>query len=212
MNSTKANPLMMRLRPLCLSLLLVVATAASAAPAQTQQTARLQISNLDQLASRAAEVVDVNIDERLLRLASRFLSSNDADEVRVREIVAGLRGVYVRSFEFARENEYSQADVEAIRAQLRSPAWMRIVEVRSRRANENVEVYLMTEGERVNGLALISAGPKELTVVNIVCAIDLERLSALEGSFGIPRLGIERTNERAPQQEPQREQQQRGRP
>lgn len=60
--------------------------------------------------------MDVNVDERLLRLASRFFSSNDANEARVREIVAGPRGVYVRCFKFARENEYSPADVEAIRA------------------------------------------------------------------------------------------------
>ena len=32
---------------------------------------------------------------------------------------------------------------------------------------------------------------KELTVVNIVGPVDLEKLSKLEGQFGVPELGIE---------------------
>jgi hypothetical protein len=35
---------------------------------------------------------------------------------------------------------------------------------------------------------IISAEPKEFTVVNIVGPVDLEKLAGLEGQFGIPRI------------------------
>ena len=47
-------------------------------------------------------------------------------------------------------------------------------------------------GDQISGLAVLSIDPKEFTVVNIVGPIDLEKLSKLEGQFGVPDLGIER--------------------
>lgn len=173
---------------------LLLLFALFAAPAIAQSGARLQINSLERLAPRAAESIDVNIDERLLQLAGRYLSSNDAGEAQVRELVANLNGIYVKSFTFEQDGEYSPTDVDAIRAQLRAPGWTRILDVRSRRENENIEVYIMTEGERIGGLAVISSAPRELTVINIVGSIDLERLSQLEGNFGIPQLEMERVN------------------
>src|SRR6476661_445233 len=83
--------------------------------------------NLDKLAERATESVDVTLDASLLQLASEFLSKDNADEVRVKKIVSKLKGVYVRSFEFDKEGQYSTSDVEAIRSQLKAPGWSRIV-------------------------------------------------------------------------------------
>jgi hypothetical protein len=55
----------------------------------------------------------------------------------------------------------------------------------------SVEVYLMLVGDQISGLAVLSVEDKELTVVNIVGPVDLEKLSRLEGQFGVPELGIE---------------------
>ena len=38
------------------------------------------------------------------------------------ELVAGLKGVYVKSYNFDKPNEYSAADVSPINAQLKSPS------------------------------------------------------------------------------------------
>jgi hypothetical protein len=167
--------------------LVFLAASAAAVSAHAQ---RLQIGNLSQLEAKAVEIVDVTIDERLLQMAAKFLSTKDPEQAKVREIVAGLKGVYVKSFEFDKDGEYSTADVEGLRAQLRAPGWTRIVNIVSKRGGDNVEVSLMTEGDKILGLAIIAAEPKELTVVNIVGPIDLEKLSDLEGNFGIPKLGI----------------------
>jgi hypothetical protein len=144
--------------------------------------------SLDKLAERATESVDVTLDGSLLQLASGFLSKDNADEVKVKKIVSKLKGVYVRSFEFDKEGQYSMSDIEAIRSQLKAPGWSRIVGVKSTKG-ESSEVYLKREGNQVAGLVVLSAEPKELTVVNIDGPIDPEQLSELSGHMGIPRFG-----------------------
>lgn len=149
-------------------------------------------ASLDKLASKAAESVEVTLDGALLQLAGKFLSSDKPDEAKVKHMISGLKGIYVRSFEFEKEGEYSPADVEAIRSQLRAPGWSRIVGVVSKGDHDNAEVFLKAEGDRVGGLVILAIEPKELTVVNIVGSIDLSQLSDLGGRFGIPKIELEK--------------------
>lgn len=156
----------------------------------TAQDAKIQTTHLDALAAKASQTVDVNIDEKLIRLTAKFLSDKDTGEAKVKELVNGLKGIYVRSFQFETEGQFSSADLEGIRTQLRNPGWNKIVNVFSRKEG-TVEVYLMQTASSVGGLALLFSDPKEITVVNIVGPVDLEKLTQLEGQFGIPELEIE---------------------
>ncbi len=157
------------------------------------QDARLQINHLDSLEQRASQVVDVTIDERTLQLAAKFLSAKKPDEARIKELVAGLKGVYVKSFEFDAANGYAETDVTMIRAQLNAPGWSKMVNVRSKRDGQNVDVYMMLDGNSIiKGLAVIAAESKRLTVVNIVGPIDVDKLSELSGNFGIPSIVLKR--------------------
>jgi hypothetical protein len=162
--------------------------------ARAQDPARLRISGLEKLAAKASEVVDVNLDAPMLRLAAKFINDdeNGKDDAELRQMLQNLKGIYVKSFEFDKEGEYSEADVEAIRSQLRSPAWSKIVSVRSTKDGENAEVYLLGSESNVQGLAIIAADPKELTVVNLVGPIDLDKLSELGGHMGVPKLKVEK--------------------
>jgi Domain of unknown function (DUF4252) len=153
------------------------------------QDPRIQMGNLDHLATKASQTVDVNIDQRLIQLAAKLLSSEDREEAEVKKLVSGLKGIYVKSFEFDNVGEYSTADIESIRSQLRSPLWSRLVNVTSKRGG-SVEVYLMLSGDQISGLAVLSTDDKELTVVNIIGPVDLDKLAKLEGQFGIPELEI----------------------
>jgi hypothetical protein len=153
------------------------------------QDPRIQMGTLDHLATKASQTVDVNIDQRLIQLAAKLLSSEDREEAEVKKLVNGLKGIYVKSFEFDNVGEYSTADIESIRSQLRSPLWSRLVNVTSKR-DGSVEVYLMLSGDQISGLAVLSTDDKELTVVNIVGPVDLDKLAKLEGQFGIPELEI----------------------
>jgi hypothetical protein len=163
-----------------------------AATSAMAQNPRIQTTQLDALAAKASQTVDVNIDEKLLEITKKWLKGDDPDEVKVRDIVNGLKGIYVKSFEFETENQYSDADLESIRSQLRNPAWNRIVNVNSKKEG-SVEVYLMQVGTQITGLAVLATEPKEITVINIVGPVDLDKLSELEGNFGIPELDIERS-------------------
>lgn len=145
-------------------------------------------AGLDKLAAKASEVVDVSLDGPLLQLASRFLSEKDPDEVNVKKLVGGLKGVYVKSFQFEERDQYNQSDVEELRTQLRAPGWSRIVGTRSKKNGDNSEVYLKTEAGQITGLAVIVTEPKELTIVNIIGFIRPEDIRDLGGHFGIPKL------------------------
>jgi len=168
---------------------LLVVTAAFAVQAQDP---KIQTASLDHLAAKASQTVDVNVDGRLMKIASKLLSDKDVEEKEIKELVAGIKGIYVRRFEFEADGQYSAADVESIRSQLRGPSWSRMVNVTSKK-DGGLEVYLSFLGEQVNGLAVLATDDREFTVVNIVGPIDLEKLNKLEGQFGVPELGIEST-------------------
>ena len=155
------------------------------------QGARLQLGHLDRLADRAGESVNIAIDPSMLKVASAFLKA-DGDQAAIKEMLAGLEGIYVRSFEFERENAYMAEDVNIIRKQLTAPGWERVVTVDSKRDRELVEIYSWREANGSGGLAILVAEPMELTVVNIVGPFDLTKLGALQGNFGIPRIPVDR--------------------
>jgi len=161
--------------------LLAVAFAVSPVRAQ------LKI-NLDSLTAKAKESVDVSLDGSLLQVAGKFLSADKSDDAKAKELISKLKGIYVRSFEFEKEGQYSQSDLDPIRAQLQAPGWSRIINVREK--DEGAEIHLKTEGGRAAGLAIIAFEPRELTVVYIVGPIDLSQLSGLEGHFGIPAVSV----------------------
>ncbi|MHB8733667.1 MAG: DUF4252 domain-containing protein [Terriglobales bacterium] len=181
--------------PRSLIALLGVATWLVALPCAAVQApgARL-ILNLDHLASKATETTDVTLDGSLLKMAGRFLSKDKPDQASVKDLVGNLKGVYVRSYEFDKDGQYTDADIAPIRAQLKNAAWSRIVGVESKRDRETSEIYVQTAGNQADGqivaLAIISAEPRELTVVNIVGPMNLDQLSELGGHMGIPRVAV----------------------
>jgi hypothetical protein len=148
------------------------------------------MGGLDHLTAKASQTVDVNIDARLMRIAAKVLDEKDEDERQVKKLVEGLKGVYVKSFQFETDGQYVAADVETIRTQLRGPGWTRLVNVTSKKEGM-IEVYLLFNGDQVGGLAVLHTDDRELTVVNIVGPVDLDKLAKLEGQLGIPELGIE---------------------
>ena len=171
------------MRNIVLMLLLAIVLAV---PASAQQL------NLDfpGLAEKAEEVVDVTLDASMLKLAAKFLGGHDSEERAVRDMLTGLQGIYVRSYEFAKDGEYDLALVDRVKSQL-GATWKPLVTVRSK-TKDNVNIMADMRGEEVMGLVIISAEPREFTVVNIVGKIDIDRLASLEGQFGIPKVTREK--------------------
>ncbi len=142
--------------------------------------------NLDHLSSKASDSVDISLDTSMLQFAAPYLNGKDPDEAKVKKLIVGIEGIYIKSLEFKQEGSYAPADLDRVRNQLRPPEWSRIVGIKSGAESENIEIWVRNEKGKVSGVAILASEPKHLTVCNLVGNIDLESLSDLGGHFGLP--------------------------
>lgn len=178
------------LKAILLLLFLLTASAAHA------QDARLRFEKLNHLEDKALEVVEVNIDGKLLDLAKRVMTKvNDPNAKKVAQAISGLKGIYVRVFNFEKENEYNIADVEEIRSQLNSPGWERLANVRSKRNNQKIDIFTMFTGDLMSGVAVVVSESKSVALINVIGPIDIDLLVELSGKMNIPKIEIEKENQ-----------------
>ena len=115
--------------------------------------------------------------------ANSLTMDDDPEAAQLKDIIKNLKGIYVKSFEFDEASQYSQADVEAIRKQLTGPGWSRIVTDVDKRSGEKNEIYLLKNGDQIAGVVILVAEARELTVVNIVGPVPIDKIAALEGHY-----------------------------
>jgi Domain of unknown function (DUF4252) len=149
------------------------------------QAGRLVLPDFSALSKKASHSVDISLDPSLISLANGFLGA-DPNSAAVRDMISGVQGIYVRSYQFDEDGQYSKADVDAVRAQLVAPAWTPLVSTHDRKQHSDIDIFINRTGQRTEGMAIITARPQELTIVNIVGAIDLAKLAQLQGRFGVP--------------------------
>ena len=169
----------------------VTAALLLAGPALAGSKGQLRIPEFATLADKASETVTVTLDANLLGMAARFLSNEDPEQAKAKKLVSSLTGIYVRHYTFDSDYAYPKGDIDGVRRQLDAPGWSRIVGAVSKKENTNVDVFILLDGEKAQGLAIIASEPREFTIVNIVGSIDLEQLHDLEGNFGVPDLEID---------------------
>jgi hypothetical protein len=151
---------------------------------------RLVLPDFAALAGKATDSVTITLDASMLALAARFLDSSDPDQAAAEDAIKGLQGIVVRSYTFDQDAAYKPSDLDGVRSQLAAPGWNRLMETRSQKSHANVEIYLMTDANKAVGLAVIASEPRQLTIVNIIGSIDLDKLHKLEGRFGVPKLDM----------------------
>jgi len=179
---------------LSLELLFLMLFAFAPLAANAQDAARLHFEKLIGLDTKARDVVEVNVDGKVLELAKRVLAkSKDPDAQKVGLAITGLQAIYVRAYTFENENEYNPADMDDIRAQLQSPGWQKLANVRSKKNNQKVDVYTMFTGDVMSGVAVVMSEAKTIAVVNVIGPIDIDMLAELGGRLDIPRMDLEVT-------------------
>lgn len=157
------------------------------------QDARLRFENLSKLEDKARDVVEVNIDGKLLEVAKRAMAKvNDDDARKVGQAISGLKAIYVRVYNFEKENEYNTADVEQIRSQMQTPGWEKLVNVRSKKNNQKIDVFTMFAGDMISGVSVIVSDSKTIALVNVIGPIDIDTLVQLSGKMNIPKIEIEK--------------------
>lgn len=158
--------------------------AAFALPASAA-TPEIRIPDFGHLRSKATETVEVSVGGFLLGIA-RALTRKEAEHDPDLKILQDIKAVKVRSFKFDSDHAYSKDDVDAVRKQLRGPEWNAIAQIHKREPQEDVDVYICMDEGKACGITVIAAQARELTFVNIVGSIDIDRLAELHGEFGIP--------------------------
>jgi hypothetical protein len=157
------------------------------------QDAHLRFERLNLLENKAQDVVEVNIDGKLLDLAKRVMVKvDDPNSKKIGQAISGLKGIYVRVYTFEKENEYNITDIEEIRLQLNAPGWERLANVRSKKNNQKVDVFTMFTGDQMSGVAVIVSASKSIAVVNVIGPIDIDLLAEMSGKLNIPKIEIER--------------------
>ena len=172
---------------------LVLGTAALAMSAWTQAPPPspwpLPPAVEKELAARASDVTEVTLGKNMLGFASKFMNGKDKDEASARQLIEGLDGIYVRSYEFDKEGQYSMDEIEQLRKYFETSEWSSIVREREHRTGETTDVMMKMVNGEPHGMFVLTAEPKELTIVLILGPIRMEDLGKLKGIGGLGALG-----------------------
>jgi len=172
------------------SLLALGMAAAGGAGAHAQDALPAPSPIEKDLASRATHVTEVTLDKNMLAFASKFMTSDkddDKDDKDVKQMIQNLKGVYVREYEFDKDHSYTGAELEGLRKYFESSDWSPMVHERTKGAAEGTDVYVKLVNGQMQGLFVLDAEPKELSLVLILGPIDIDKIGKLGGAFGIPK-------------------------
>lgn len=150
------------------------------------------------------EVVEVVIEEHLLRMVSKMAGKNEPE---LSKVLDGIKLIKVHTFGISEENYTELAGiVKSLDKKLMDAGWDRIVKTRSKK--EVVSVFILTsDEEKIDGLVVttVEKGRETVTVkedgesvttvrggeavfVNIVGDIDLTTIGELSDKFDIPSI------------------------
>src|SRR5450631_607267 len=135
------------------------------------------------LAARASDVTEVTLNKNMLGFASKFMNGKNKDEAATQQLIQGLDGIYVRSYEFDKEGQYSMDEIDKLRQYFETSEWSPIV--RTREHGEITDVMVKLVNGESHGMFILSAERKELTIVLILGPIRMDQLSELGGIGGL---------------------------
>jgi len=168
-----------------LMLMLVTATVGSLTVAAQTMPQLLPAPVEKDLAARAANVTEVTLGKNMLEFAAKVMKDKHGDQEATRQLIMGLDGIYVREYEFEKPGDYSMDYVDQIRHSFETPEWSSMVRERERKTGESTDVMMKMVNGESRGLFILSAEPKELSVVLILGPISINDLSKMSGIAGV---------------------------
>ena len=169
---------------------ILLASAVLAVPAMAQTTGLPLPSAVEKaLEAKASNVTEVTLDKNMLGFASKFLDKKDSDQASAKQLINGLDGIYVRDYEFDKEGQYSMDDIDNLRKQFAGGEWVPMVHVHEKKSGESTDVLAKMVNGESRGMFILSAEPKELTIVLILGPIKMDQLGELGGLGGLGNLG-----------------------
>jgi hypothetical protein len=164
-------------------LLLTLAACAAFSACANAQDSGLKLPDFAHMHAHPTESVDITVGPVLLKLASWFADDRDQDSAAAAEALRGLRSLHVQHYEFSSDDAYSKADVDAVRSQLAAAGWNQVTRVHNGGKNEDVDVYLSLDKERITGVAIVASEPREFTIVHAVGSLDVRQVERLREKF-----------------------------
>jgi hypothetical protein len=162
---------------------------AAIAPAVAQNGLPLPPPVEKELAARASNVTEVTLGKSMLGFAAKFMDGKSQDDAATKRLIEGLDGIYVRSYEFDKPGEYSLAEIEKLRQYFETSEWQPLVRVREKRNSETTDVMVKLVNGQTHGMFILTAEPKELTIVLILGPVSMDDLGRLKGIGGLGSLG-----------------------
>jgi len=138
----------------------------------------------DDLAAKASEKAEVDLDGALLKFAMQAADNDKKDEKDKKGLpglLSGVKQIHVRHYEFDKAGVWSDKDVESVRKQVSgTPAWSRIVNIKDK--GETCEIYVLMQGANLGGALILAAEEKEFTVVHVEGTMTLAEMKELVDS------------------------------
>ena len=148
----------------------------------------IDLSFLKGLESKARESSNIDLGAEQMGLIKGFSSLVGGD---IAGATAGLKKVKVYTLEFDKDFAYNLADAENVRSKVKADSkWLSLISVKEKGGFTEIMTHKGPNGD-IDGFLILAAEPRELTVVNIVGALDMAKLAKLGGKFGIPKIEID---------------------
>ena len=168
-----------------IAVLLVTAAVSSLTVVAQSMPQLLPASVEKDLAARASDVTEVTLGKNMLEFAAKFMNGKHDGDAATRQLIMGLDGIYVRNYEFEKPGEFSMENVEQIRHAFETPEWSSMVRERERKSGESTDIMMKMVNGEPRGLFILSAEPKELSIVLILGPIRMDDLSKISGIAGV---------------------------
>jgi hypothetical protein len=140
------------------------------------------------LPSTKGQFVEVNLSPALLKFAARIAKHHEPDAA---EIVGDIKRIRVNVVGLDDSNRAETIQkIEAVRSQLESQGWSRMVTVREGERGDDVAIFAKMKGDdSIEGLVVTVIDRKgEAVFVNIVGNINPDKLAALAEKYDIEPL------------------------
>ena len=147
------------------------------------------------LAARASHVTEVTLNRSMLEFAAKFMDKdkdNGEGDKEARQMIQNLKGVYVREYTFDKDHAYSEDELEGLRKYFQTTDWSAMVRERTKGSAQGTDVYVKLINGQMQGLFVLDAEPRELSLVLILGPIDMDSISKLGGNFGIPKDAVKK--------------------
>ncbi len=140
---------------------------------------------IDELRQGASSKTEFTLDHSMLILASK-LDPNNED---LRRVIAGVSGVSVHNFRYAKPGTFDPQAVESVREDYRSVGWKQVMNKSEKNGGTGLtDVWVRLENNAISNVAILVAKSNEVDFFVVSGSISPIDIAHLGGHFGLPKI------------------------